>query len=399
MIKNLQLAFGLVLLIAVEVARLYFIMPFPGSQESETIDLAYFIHQNIFWFRTIGLLIILFPMVSIFMGGTTKAKVIASLGLIFYVVVVYLFNFRFAADQIFYQPTKVQVADSRANKIPLSNVVIGVSVGEEQRAYPIQLIGYHHQVRDTIAGQQIMVTYCTVCRTGRVFEPKVNGKMEQFRLVGMDHFNAMFEDEETGSWWRQVNGEAVTGPLKGSRLPQIESQQMTLDAWLRIYPNSKILQPDSTFAEAYEAMKPFERGKSKGALTKRDSLSWKPKSWIVGVQLGLTARAYDWNELVEKRLILDTLNGEAVAIVVEADSASFHVFKHDHTLSMQGDSALIDRQSGKVWDLRGLAINSTADDSRSLTVVQSSQEFWHSWKTFYPHTTRFVNGKVVPADQ
>ena len=43
-----------------------------------------------------------------------------------------------------------------------------------------------------------MVTYCTVCRTGRVFSPIVEGQPETFRLVGMDHFNAMFEDEGTG---------------------------------------------------------------------------------------------------------------------------------------------------------------------------------------------------------
>jgi hypothetical protein len=65
-----------------------------------------------------------------------------------------------------------------------------------------------------------MITYCTVCRTGRVFEPVVNGKFEKFRLVGMDHFNAMFEDVTTKSWWRQVTGEAITGKLKGQQLPK-----------------------------------------------------------------------------------------------------------------------------------------------------------------------------------
>lgn len=59
-----------------------------------------------------------------------------------------------------------------------------------------------------------MVTYCTVCRTGRVYSPMVNGKLETFRLVGMDHFNAMFEDASTKSWWRQSNGDCIAGPLK-----------------------------------------------------------------------------------------------------------------------------------------------------------------------------------------
>ena len=70
-----------------------------------------------------------------------------------------------------------------------------------------------------------MITYCTVCRTGRVYSPIVNGKLEKFRLVGMDHFNAMFEDETTKSWWQQATGIAIAGPLKGSRLEEIPSHQ------------------------------------------------------------------------------------------------------------------------------------------------------------------------------
>jgi hypothetical protein len=55
-----------------------------------------------------------------------------------------------------------------------------------------------------------MITYCTVCRTGRVFSPDVDGKPETFRLVGMDHFNAMFEDE---------NQKAGGGRLPAKPLP------------------------------------------------------------------------------------------------------------------------------------------------------------------------------------
>jgi hypothetical protein len=53
-----------------------------------------------------------------------------------------------------------------------------------------------------------MVTYCTVCRTGRVYGPIINGKKETFRLVGMDHFNAMLEDATTKSWWQQATWDA-----------------------------------------------------------------------------------------------------------------------------------------------------------------------------------------------
>ena len=98
-----------------------------------------------------------------------------------------------------------------------NKLIVGVAINNEAKAYPIEIIGYHHQVRDTIGSMPVMITYCTVCRTGRVYSPFVNGKPENFRLVGMDHFNAMFEDATTKSWWRQQSGTAIAGPLKGNR--------------------------------------------------------------------------------------------------------------------------------------------------------------------------------------
>src|SRR5206468_83632 len=99
----------------------------------------------------------------------------------------------------FYQPRHKNVVTVADNKVGLNKLVIGVTLNGEAKAYPIEIIGYHHQVQDTIGGTPVIVTYCTVCRTGRVFSPFVNGKKENFRLVGMDHFNAMFEDNTTKS--------------------------------------------------------------------------------------------------------------------------------------------------------------------------------------------------------
>ena len=156
-------------------------------------------------------------------------------------------------------------------KYQLNKLVIGVAMNGEAKAYPIQIIGYHHQVQDTIAGESIIVTYCTVCRTGRIYSAVLNGKKESFRLVGMDHFNAMFEDKTTKSWWRQVTGEAITGSLKGSALKEIPSEQTTLAAWLRAYPDSKILQPDSIFKKEYDDLAGFDKGIIESGLEKRDS--------------------------------------------------------------------------------------------------------------------------------
>ncbi|HMF71285.1 MAG TPA: DUF3179 domain-containing (seleno)protein [Flavitalea sp.] len=281
--KKIILIAGLILLLAFEIGRVYFIMPFPGSQKSNTIDLAYWIDQNIIWVRIVLILLIAVPAINIFRQRKIRKKILLGCTLLLYAVVFYLFNFKFLADKMFYQPRSKQFQSSQQNTIAEDKLVIAVELNGEAKAYPIQLIGYHHQVTDTIGMVPVVVTYCTVCRTGRVFSPEVNGKHETFRLVGMDHFNAMFEDASTHSWWRQATGKAITGPLKGTALKEIPSAQMTLGSWLKQYPQSLVLQPDTIFNKRYKGLADFDRGTIKSGLEKRDSTSWKFKSWVVGI--------------------------------------------------------------------------------------------------------------------
>jgi hypothetical protein len=389
MLRVVQFSIGLILLIGIEILRVYFIMPFPGSQQSETIDLAYFIHTNVFWLRLVGYLVILFPIVQFFTLGRTVSKVLVTLGLVVYGIIFYFFNYRFLADKMFYQPTTKKFAFASQSKVPMDALVVGVVHNGKAKAYPIEIIGYHHQVRDTVGDKPVMVTYCTVCRTGRIFSPDVDGKAENFRLVGMDHFNAMFEDESTKSWWRQVSGEAITGPSKGRKLDEIFSEQMSLRSWLEQYPMSEIMQPDSLFQKDYDDLKGFDKGTIKSGLEKRDSLSWKEKSWVVGVEINNKARAYDWNELVSMRLIQDTLDATPIAILLEGDTASFHVYKRDTlSFSVTPEGLITDKQTGSRWNFQGKSVEGMLKGSQ-MQVIQSYQEFWHSWRTFHPATSRF----------
>ncbi|MBO9572977.1 MAG: DUF3179 domain-containing protein, partial [Chitinophagaceae bacterium] len=324
--KKIILILSIILLFFAEISRVYYIMPFPGSQKSESIGFAYWMHNNLFWIRILLLLLVLIYLVPAFKRSGNIGKILfVALG-IFYVVVVYFFNFRLQADKMFIQSKRIIFKNAAENTVDTNKLVIGVVVNGLAKAYPIQIIGYHHQVRDYLNNVPLMVTYCTVCRTGRVFNPAVNGKPETFRLVGMDHFNAMFEDATTKSWWRQATGLAVAGKLKGQSLKEMPSEQATLASWLRKYPESLILQPDTVFNKRYEALKKFDDGTTKDALEKRDSASWKFKSWVIGVDYSGNARAYDWNMLANQRIIQDSLPGLPLLITLENDTATYHVF-------------------------------------------------------------------------
>ncbi len=392
--SRLFLIIGILLLFATEILRVYYIMPFPGSQQSNTIDLAYFIEKYKWLLRLIGILMIAGPLYRSFTAKRMLPKILFSLIIVLYAVIFFFFNFRFQADKMFYQPSVKNFSGISGNIVDSNKLIIGIDIHGEARAYPIQLIGYHHQVRDTVGNTPVMVTYCTVCRTGRVYSPVVNGKLETFRLVGMDHFNAMFEDASTKSWWQQATGVAIAGPLRGSQLEEIPSRQASLAAWLRLHPNSTIFQPDTSFRKDYDDLAKFDKGNVKSHLEKRDSASWKNKSWVIGVKVKGFEKAYDWNDLLKKYFIQDTVGSQPVLLVLENDTSSFHVLSR----TVQGQilffnqnkdlAQLTDSSSHSIWNLNGLCIEGKYKNTQ-LEPLVAYQEFWHSWRQFHPTTTQY----------
>jgi hypothetical protein len=362
-----------------EIANVYFIMPMPGSQEMQSIGWAYFLYHWRWLFRILFGLIILYGLKTAFQ----KSKIFSILSILIVAGIAYATNFEMAADAMFLQPQSIQMSQVAQNKVDTSRIIIGVEYNGAAKAYPIQFLGYHHQVFDTIAGKPIIVTYCTVCRSARVFEPVVNGMLEKFRLVGMDHFNAMFEDKTTHSWWRQATGEAIAGPLKGQFLPEMSSSQMALKQWLALYPNSKIMQSDQLFQMEYDSMSNYEAGRRTGTLTRRDSLSWEKKSWVLGIKVGNVYKAYDWNNLIQHRLIHDIVNDKPIVVVLANDNKSFSVLQRMSTTQVfnwQNDT-LSDQQHH--YNLLGIPAEPGID---RLKKIKAYQEYWHSWKTFHPET-------------
>jgi hypothetical protein len=375
--------FGLTGLLLFEIANVYFIMPMPGSQRMNSIDAAYFLYKWRWVFRGLFGLMILVGLFRVRWHRRWKWLLIIPIGIL--TMVIYMANFKMAADAMFQQPKQLLLVSADKNKVDSNRLIIGVSINGEAKAYPIRFLGYHHHIQDTVGGKPILVTYCTVCRTGRVFEPLVNGKKETFRLVGMDHFNAMLEDATTKSWWRQVTGEAITGKLKGQQLPEVLSAQTSLVQWLQLNPNSLIMQADPDFLKSYDSTMKFESGKSKSKLTGTDSLSWKDKSWVIGVKAGNERKAYDWNKLKKERIIHDKMDNTPVLLVLAKDNKSFFVFERpeeNSVFTLNNDTLILNKYHYRI-DGKGI------DTSFSLKPLPAYQEFWHSWLTFNPGTKKY----------
>jgi len=170
-------------------------------------------------------------------------------------------------------------------------------------------------------------------------------------------------------------------------LPEVPSTQTSLQKWLDLYPNSLVMQRDPSFQEEYDSMDTYDLGIGRGKLTGTDTASWNEKSWVVGIATDKQhAKAYDWNRLKTEQIIQDQVGEFPIVLVLAKDNVSFVAYKRPDKsalFSFQNDTLSL---SEKRWDLLGRAVN-PADEN--LTKIPAYQEFWHSWRTFHPYTTRY----------
>jgi hypothetical protein len=376
----------------------YLLMPFPGSQNLEAIKLCYYLEKIILPLRIIGGLMLIWYFVKYFTKNTAKGRIVKGSVLVLLLGSLYITDIEYKASSMFEEPKTVRFANAIENKVPESYIVLGVVNNGVAKAYPLIYLGYHHKVQDNVGTLPVLVTYCTMCRTGRVFSPMINGTRQTFRLVGARHYNAIIEDQTTGSWWYQATGEAAVGPMAGTKLNDVYYEQSTLGAWLNKHPGSLILQPDTHFTADYDDLKNYDRKQpvdKDSTLKNKDSLV--RKSWLVGVIIDKQPKGYNWRKLEKVRLLNDQVGATPLLIALENDSLTFHAWNRridGKDLSFKIDTAgqLTDKETASVWDWDGLC-TAGVEKGKHLTKVQAYQEYRHSWLHFHP-TTLFWEGDL-----
>ena len=385
---------GLFFFLVPSLLHAYLLMPFPGSQDLEAMTLAYYLEYWLHMTRVIGLLLLAVPTYhALRYGGILKRIAIVTLFAACFGIF-YFTDIIFSAEHMFREPTTRQFLPASNTRVDADRIIVGVEHDGAAKAYPINYIGYHHKVQDTVGGLPVLVTYCTMCRTARVYSPIVDGRHQEFRLVGARHWNAIIEDQSTGSWWYQETGEAAAGPLTGAQLQDIPYEQVTLKTWVERHPNTLILQADTAFSDEYADLAGYDRTPR----VQKDSSgmipSWQRGNWIVGVLSAGKARAYDWNMLVAQRAINDSVGAAAIVLAVEDDSSSYHVWNRSvdgKVLRFSLDQAahsLKDDLTGSAWNWEGECVSGELQ-GRKLEQIQAYQEYWHSWQNFHKNTSRW----------
>ena len=153
----------------------------------------------------------------------------------------------------------------------------------------------------------------------------VNGRALHFYLAGINNQNFLMRDKETGTWWQQITGKAISGPLKGAALELVLSDELTFGEWKAEVSDGKVLAPVAKYTKEYDPNWEPEVAKYPVPIS-FPGTALKSRDVVVGLQSAGPGRAYPWDALVKESPVVDRVNGTPLLIAVGPDGKSFRVF-------------------------------------------------------------------------
>ncbi|MCH8316698.1 MAG: DUF3179 domain-containing protein, partial [Planctomycetes bacterium] len=282
------------------------------------------------------------------------------------------------------------------------DLVLGYRSGKDAYAYPINVLDRHEIVSDVIGGQPVLITYCPLCFSGAVYHRELDGRVLTFgNTSALYQSDLVMYDHQTGSYWFQVAGEAVVGPLTGSRLDLLPSATMVWGEWRNLYPDTRLLTgfagaPDRFGSSQYG--RKFSGGYQQQINNDRfafpvdeakldDRLS--SGEIVLTVEVGESAVAFPLG-VIGNGAANGDVGGQPVVVFARdlnrlAVAFSRVVGGQVLTFDYSDDEGnFVDRETGSVWDGGGLA-TSGALVGAQLDQLNTRRAFWFSVAIAFPN--------------
>jgi hypothetical protein len=190
-------------------------------------------------------------------------------------------------------------------------------------------------------------------------------------------------DEETGSYWQQVSGKAISGPLKGATLELVSTDEIAFSLWKREAPRGMVLQISGEDSKHYEKDWEEKLKKHPTVLSFKD-FDIAPRELIVGMSINGSDRAYSVQKVIDEKVVHDKVGGVNVIVVAGPDNKSIRGFRSENIeyFRKEGDPwLLMDSANNQSWDFRGCS------GERCLQQVPLLKDFWFDWRQYHPQTT------------
>lgn len=282
---------------------------------------------------------------------------------------------------------------TQATYLADDNVVFGVAIEGDARAYPKRILAWHEMVKDRIAGRELNGVYCTLCGSMILYDATVGGVHHELGTSGfLYRSNKLMYDHATKSLWSTLSGEPVVGPLvgKGIELQTLRVVTTTWGEWKRRHPGTTVLSLETgherDYSEGAAYRDYFASDRLMFGVPKLDR-RLPNKAEVLALRTDAKraeqlAIAADF--LAANRVYHDRLGGMPFVVLTDGSGAN-RVYESGsrHFASWDGDSEVRD-STGKAWKLTEDRL--IGPGGASLKRLPAHRAFWFGWYAAYPAT-------------
>jgi hypothetical protein len=204
--------------------------------------------------------------------------------------------------------------------------------------------------------------------------------------------NKLMYDRETNSLWHSLTGEPVVGPLahSGIKLQILPVVVSTWGQWKSDHPDTKVLSLDTGYRREYVPGAAYG-----GYFASPDTMFpvWRrstilpTKSFVFGLSINGTPKAYPLGTLERERVVNDTLGGEEIVLVAEPIGRTARAYRRGgHRFGLGPEDRTLIDERGTRWRVTEDALIEIAGAQTVLDRIAGHVSYWFGWYVFNPRT-------------
>ena len=285
------------------------------------------------------------------------------------------------------------IGASEATYLEDDNIVFGIEINGDVRAYPKRILAWHELFTDEVGGVPVAGVYCTLCGTVILFETEHDGVRHELGTSGfLYRSNKLMYDRATQSLWSTFRGRPVIGPLatEDIRLEVRSVVTTTWGEWRRRHPTTQVLSLNTGHRRDYSEGAAYQEYFSTDELmfnVPKLDRRLKNKDEVLTLfpdRYSTQPLAISAEFLTQKTIYHDRI-GEVEFVVLTDRSGANRVYRTDglRFASWDRDRRAIDEE-GASWTLSESRL--TSSDGRELERLPAQRAFWFGWYAAYPNT-------------
>jgi len=274
-----------------------------------------------------------------------------------------------------------------------SNIVFGIEVNGDARAYPKRIMAWHEMFVDNVGGNPVAGVYCTLCGSMILYKTEHKGINHNLGTSGfLYRSNKLMYDKATQSLWNTLWGRPVIGTLvdQGIELERMSIVTTTWGEWKKRHPDTKVLSLGTGYNRDYSEGAAYREYFATDELmfnVPKQDRRLKNKDEVLGlvfsrypdmphaISIDFLSKNPVYHNNVEELDFVVLTDKSGASRVYESTGIKFKDWDRDKTVYDESDQK---------WILSESKLEST--DGRVLYRLPAHRAFWFGWFSAYSNT-------------